>query len=236
MTSGILQGPPRVRSLHRYPVKSMVGEDVARLEVDARGCVGDRRWSVRTPAGKIGSGKDTRRFAAVPGLLELRAHEEGGRVVVTFPDGTTCDVAGADAPGLLSRFLGRPVTVAAETDISHFDDGPVSLIGSASLGAVAAEREQAVASARFRANILLATGEAFVEGSWVGRDVAIGTAVLRVDMVSPRCVMVDMPTAELPVQHGNLAAVGRVNEACLGVVATVVAPGTIAVGDVVTVR
>lgn len=226
-----------MRSLHRYPVKSMVGEEVARLEVDHRGCVGDRRWSVRTAAGKIGSGKDTRRFAAVPRLLELRASQgAGGRVVVTFPDGSTCAADADDAPERLSRFLGQPVTLAVETEVSHFDDGSVSLIGTASLDTVVAERRQAVDPARFRPNLVLATDAAFVEESWVGREVEVGTVVLRVDTASPRCVMVDMATAELPAQHGNLAAVGRVNEACLGVVASVVVPGTVTVGDVVTVR
>ncbi|MBW3620691.1 MAG: MOSC domain-containing protein [Actinobacteria bacterium] len=228
---------PEVVSLHRYPVKSMGGEEVPRLELDHRGCVDDRRWSVRTAAGKIGSGKDTRRFAVVPGLLELRASQrEDGRVVISLPDGTTYAVDDERAPERLSRFLGQPVTLAAETDVSHFDDGPVSLLATASLDTVAVERGQPVAADRFRANIVLATGTAFVEETWVGREVAIGTAVLRVDLASPRCVMVDMATAELPAQHGNLAAVGRANEACLGVVATVVVPGTVAVGDVVTVR
>lgn len=236
MRSGTVQDPPRVLALYRYPVKSLLGEQVPELDVDRRGCVGDRRWSVRTAAGRIGSGKDTRRFAAVPGLLELRARQDGDQVVVAFPDGSSCATDDADAADRLSGFLGQPVTLAVETDVSHFDDGPVSLIGSASVAAVASERGASVAPERFRANLLLDAGAPFVEDRWVGRELSLGTAVLRVDMTSPRCVMVDMATADLPAQHGNLTAVGRLNDACLGVVATVVTPGTITVGDVVTVH
>ena len=56
---------PRVASLHRYPVKSLLGEDLDELTLDERGVVGDRLWSVRTRADKIGSGKSTSRFEAV---------------------------------------------------------------------------------------------------------------------------------------------------------------------------
>jgi uncharacterized protein YcbX len=79
---------PHVASLHRYPIKSMAGEEVTHLEVNQRGSVGDRLWSVRTSDGKIGSGKNSRRFAAVPKLLELRAEARDGTVVITFPDGS----------------------------------------------------------------------------------------------------------------------------------------------------
>jgi uncharacterized protein YcbX len=222
---------PRVVALHRYPVKSMLGEQVTRLDVDERGCAGDRLWSVRTAANKIGSGKNSRRFAAVIGLLELRAQVCAGHVVVTFPDGSTCSTDAADAADRLSRCLGQPVTFATETEVSHFDDGPVSLLGLASVAAVARARGEPVDPARFRANVVLDTSTTFVEDSWIGRRLHVGTVVLQVTMASPRCVMVDMKTADLPEQHGNLKATGRINNARLGVIATVVVPGTVSVGD-----
>ena len=59
----------------------------------------------------------------------------------------------------------------------------------------------------------------------MGRHLHIGTAVLRVGMASTRCVMVNAETADLPAQPGNLAAVGRLDDSRLGVVATVADPG-----------
>jgi uncharacterized protein YcbX len=224
-----------VISLRRYPVKSMTGESVGQLDVDERGVVGDRLWSVRTVSDKIGSGKNTRRFARLEGLLELRAAERDGRVLVTLPDGSACFTDDEDAAGRISHQLGQPVTLARETSVSHFDDGPISLIGMPSVAAVTEERQADVDPDRFRANVLLHTPGRFVEDTWVGRQVRIGTAVLHVEMASPRCVMVDMETADLPSQHGNLAAVGRLNQACLGIIATVLAPGTIRVGDTLTI-
>ena len=227
---------PRVVALQRFPVKSLTGERRDHLDVDERGCVGDRVWSVRTADGKIGSGKNTRRFAAVPGLLEVRAEELDGRIMITFPNGSRCPVDSNEAAQLLSRHLGRPVTLVSESSVSHFDDGPVSLIGSASVEALGAERGQEVDPARFRANVQLETDEPFVEDTWIGRQVVIGTAVLRVTATSPRCVMIDMETADLPEQHGNLIAIGRLNDACLGVIAAVETPGRISLGDAIEIR
>jgi uncharacterized protein len=226
---------PHVVSLYRYPVKSLTGESVTRLEVDQRGCVGDRQWSVRTEADKIGSGKNSRRFAAIPGLLDVRACERDGRVAVTFPDGSRCFVDEAEAATRLSQYVGQPVTFASETSVTHFDDGPISLIGRASVDALTEEQQDDVDPARFRANIHLATAGRFVEDSWLGRQLQIGTAVVGVEMTSPRCVMINMATADLPEQPGNLTAIGRINNACLGIIAKVITPGTISLGDELTI-
>jgi hypothetical protein len=197
--------------------------------------VADRSWSVRTAAGKIGSGKSTRRFGTVPGLLAVRAEQRDGAVLLTFPDGTTCPVDGPEAAARLSRHVGQPVTLAPESDVSHFDDGSVSLLGRASVAAVAEERGAPVDAARFRANVLVDGLDAFGEEAWIGRRVRIGSAVLHVTAASPRCVMVNAATADLPAQPGNLAAIGRIRDGQLGVVATVVAAGRVRVGDVLTV-
>lgn len=223
----------RVVSLHRYPVKSMAGQRVESLDVDRRGCVGDRTWSVRTSSGKIGSGKNSRRFSAVPGLLLTRAEEHDGAISIIFPDGATCPVESKEAAERLTRLVGQPVTLEREADVSHFDDGPVSLVAQASVAAVGEERREHVDAGRFRANILVDGLAAFAERTWIGRDVQIGTAVLRVVAALPRCVMVNAEAVDMPAQPGNLAAIGRLNQGELGVVADVVEPGGIRVGDAV---
>lgn len=221
-----------VVQLSRFPVKSMTGEQLDRLALDARGVDGDRAWAVRTDDGHIGSGKSTRRFRRVPGLLDVVARTVGDAVEVTFPDGTTYGVDDAAAAERLSVHVGRPVAFARETDVDHFDDGPVSLLGTASVQAVTASRNEDVDPQRFRANVLVATTEPHVEQTWVGREVRLGTAGLRVVLASPRCVMVDLGTALLPPQPGNLKAVTALTDGLLGVVAEVVEPGVVRVGDV----
>jgi uncharacterized protein YcbX len=222
----------RVVALRRYPIKSLTGEEVPELEIEARGCAGDRVWAVHTPAERIGSGKTTSRsFEAVPGLLELRSRWVEGRVAVRFPDGTELNVDDPAASKRLAAHFGRPLWFSREGSRAHFDDGPVSLLGLRSVEAVTEDLGEDVQPVRFRPNLVLETPHAFAEDGWVGREVRAGSAVLRVTMASPRCVMVDMATADLPPLEGVLAATGRLNEACLGVIAEVVRPGRVRVGD-----
>ena len=125
------------------------------------------------------------------GLLDVRARTDDGTVLVTFPDGTSHAVDDPAAATRLSAQVGQPVTFARETSVVHFDDGPVSLIGTASLAALAAERGALVDFGRFRANVLVHTVEPFVEdGSASVARSASGRCVLRVTMTSARCVMV----------------------------------------------
>ncbi len=225
----------RVASLHRYPVKSLLGEDLDELEVDQRGVVGDRVWSIRTAENKIGSSKNTRRFAAVPGLLGLRATTGDDGVTIELPAGEAFPTHDPAVSGVLSGVLRRAVTVASESNVSHFDDGPVSLLGLGSVAALAAEVAAEVDPSRFRANIRVQGLPPFAEDALVGHLVRIGEVLLEVTMRSPRCVMIDMETADLPSQPGNLSAVGRLSDARLGVVAQVAEPGRIRIGDGVLV-
>ena len=53
-----------IGALWRYPVKSMLGERLERLEVDSRGVLGDRGYALWDPeAGRVASAKNPRRWA-----------------------------------------------------------------------------------------------------------------------------------------------------------------------------
>ncbi|WP_233583870.1 MOSC N-terminal beta barrel domain-containing protein [Micromonospora sp. CV4] len=71
----------RVAEIRRYPIKSMLGEAVPLAEVGERGLAGDRLWAVRDLDGKLGSGKNTRRFRRMPGLFRLQAYAADDRGV-----------------------------------------------------------------------------------------------------------------------------------------------------------
>jgi hypothetical protein len=100
-----------VALLRRYPVKSMLGEDLLAGDVTERGLGGDRVVAlVHRETGKVASAKNPRLWRR---LLKLQAGLSGQTVEITFPDGTVR--AGTD-PGLdatLSDFLEQPVTLAA---------------------------------------------------------------------------------------------------------------------------
>ncbi len=224
----------RIASLRRYPVKSVAGQPLERVLVETRGVQGDRLWSVRDADGKLGSGKSTRRFRKMDGLLALAAHYDGETPVIEFPDGRRLrgdDPAVHDA---LSRHVGRPVTLAREDRVSHFDDGPVHLVTTSSLSLVGRAHGHDVDLRRLRPNLLLDTGTeaGFVEETWVGRRITIGEDLqLEIRAPMPRCVMVNLPQTGLPPEPGLLATLTGLNRAQVGVVADVLAPGAVAVGD-----
>jgi uncharacterized protein YcbX len=228
----------RLAAVRRYPVKSMAGEVLDRADVEHRGLVGDRLWSLRDPDGKLGSGKSSRRFRAMPGLLDLVARYDGDVPVVQLPDGR---VVRGDAPEVhevMSAYVGRPVTLAREDAVSHFDDGPVHLVTTASLTALSRHHGRDVDVRRFRPNLVIDTGDAdgFVEQGWLGRRVAVGDDVLlEVVAPMPRCVMVTQPQRDLPADDGLLRRVTDIAEMNFGVLAEVVAAGSLAVGDAVRV-
>lgn len=226
MTPGTRVGP--VAELYRYPVKSLCGERLDALRVEARGVVGDRLYAVRTPEGKLGSGKSSRRFRRMDGLLDLRAVYEDGTPVITFPGGRALT---GDNPAIhehLSAHVGQQVTLAREDDVSHFDDSPLHLITTAALrtlGLTAADAQ------RFRPNVVIdVPGYGFVEDGWLGQELVLGEVRLRITEGAVRCVMIGMEQEDLPERPDLLRRVGDLHETCFGVYATVVTPGEVAVG------
>jgi uncharacterized protein len=222
----------RVAALARYPVKSLAGEGLDEVLVEARGCAGDRLWSVRDPDGRLGSGKTTRRFRRMDGLLELVAGYDGDVPVIGFPDGRRLR---GDYPGLdeaLSRHVGRPVSLAREDEVSHFDEGPLHLVTTASLTTLARARGGEVDWRHTRANVLVETaGHGFPEQAWVGRRLRVGPeVVLRVRGLMPRCVMVAAAQDGLPGDPGLLRAVTEVAAGTLGVWADVEHAGRVRLG------
>jgi len=224
-----------VVELRRYPVKSLAGETLSAADVDQRGLKGDRRWAVSDTDGKLGSGKSTRRFRRMDGLLQLTASLEGDHApTIGFPDGRRLSGEDPAVHAALSGHVGRPVRLISEGTVSHFDEGPLHLLTTASLAALADHHGAAVTTARLRANLVIDTGDrgGFVEDGWIGVTLAIG-ADLVISIRGPmrRCVMVELPQRELPPVSGLLDAIGRHNETCLGVVADVIRPGSVHLDD-----
>ena len=255
---------PVVEEIWRYPVKSLRGERLTETRIDRRGLLGDRLWAVRDPdSGKLGSGKNTTRFRRFPGppLLELASRypvEPGPQDVeppfVIGRDGREYSVLDGSADLLVQRHTGlRTLRVTRESDVDHFDDGPVSLLGTATLRWVEENLPGTpVDRRRFRPNLLVRTKEPFAEEAWVGRRIRIGgsdgrtdgstdfgdtdTGVeLTVDMVLPRCVMVTMAQADLPDAPEVLKLLGKRADqpVKLAIVGHPSGPGTIRVGDAV---
>lgn len=115
--------------LRRYPVKSMLGEDLEGSHVGERGLKGDRAFGVvDTATGKLASAKRPRLWGS---LLDFSASFKEPVVAeqtlppvwITFPDGA---VRSSEEPGIddeLTRALGRPVRLmGSHDDLLYFEE------------------------------------------------------------------------------------------------------------------
>jgi uncharacterized protein YcbX len=105
-----------VVSLWRYPVKSMMGEELNAAEVTELGLLGDRAYAlVDGSDGKVASAKNPKKW---PRLFDFRAAFAGDPRVgaemppvrITMPDGTVITSEHGELNAALSRVLNREVT------------------------------------------------------------------------------------------------------------------------------
>jgi uncharacterized protein YcbX len=228
----------KVTEIRRYPVKSMLGEVVPVADVGERGLAGDRLWAVRDADAKFGSGKNTRRFRRMPGLFDLRAYGAEPAPIVELPDRRRFAADDPEGHHAVGQILGRPVTLAREGSVAHHDEGPVSLIATASLRRLAElsagePGDVDIDPLRFRANLLIdVPGHGFVEDDWSGRRLRIGRhVVLQVVRPLTRCAMIDMAQDHIGERGDLLKTLAEHHALTFGVFATVERPGRITVGD-----
>jgi uncharacterized protein YcbX len=107
-----------VKALWRYPVKSMLGEELDAVDLSEDGVAGDRAYAVRDKeTGKVASAKHPRMW---PNLLACRAafvdaprpDDELPPVRIELADGNVVQSDAPDADAVLSRFFDRDVELA----------------------------------------------------------------------------------------------------------------------------
>jgi uncharacterized protein YcbX len=216
-----------VATLRRYPVKSMLGEDLAAAEVTAAGFAGDRTIAlVDVETGRVASAKHPKSWR---GLLSLRTHWDNGSARITLPDGVTLDADDDDASDVLSALLRREVRLttarpehaevarpAPEDVLAGGEDADVPYelleIGQGTPGATfvdyapvhvvtsATLAHVGVEAVRYRPNIVLDTpgGVPFAENDWLGREIAVGGVRLRGILPTPRCAIPTLAHGDLP--------------------------------------
>lgn len=235
-------GSTTVRSLHRYPVKSLLGEQLSAADVTQRGLAGDRVGAF-FDGRRVASAKQVRKWGD---LLQLRATFDAG-VSVLFPDGSA--VAPPYLDIAVSQFLGRDVTYVTEradvmviertpvlpsdpteSEIGHaapaggfFDYAPVHIIASETLASLGDPD-----ASRFRPNVVL-------EGPEPAPGVVLhlgDEVVVRVLVETPRCAVPPQRHGSLPPDPGLLGRLPRTPLGlCAGVYAEVITGGLMRVGD-----
>jgi uncharacterized protein len=128
-----------VVELWRYPVKSLLGEQLEEVELEKRGVVGDRLFAVTDGEGKLGSGKTSTRFRRLDGLFELHARSGAKSPLVTLPDGRELAAGDEELEEFLSERYGDRLHIARESAVPHHDAAPLHLLTTSSLQWLARE-------------------------------------------------------------------------------------------------
>jgi uncharacterized protein YcbX len=269
-----LAAPMRVASLRRYPVKSMLGETVGSLFVDECGAEGDRRLAlVDAVTGHVASAKQARLWRGLlkctanaaagrvgielpdgtrvaaddPGVDDVLSRLTGRtvRLVGRRPEGATLERPDPERLlelGLDAEVGGRILEIAQATPGDSFtDEAPLHAITTATLEHIGVE------ALRYRPNLVIATPPRYPpygENDWVGKEVAVGEARLRVLTATSRCVV---PTLEhgalpraphalrIPAAENRWDTGGHGPQPCAGAYLEVLTAGVIRVGDRFTV-
>lgn len=229
--------PPlgRLVGLWRYPVKSMAGEALPAADVSWHGVAGDRRWAfVRDGVVQSGFPWLTLRERADLGHyrpeLADPARPDRSPTLVHTPAGAIFDVADPALAAELGHGA-RPV----KHDRGVFDTFPLSLITTDTIARLGELVGQPLDVRRFRPNLLVETATAapFAEDAWVGRVLRVGEVRLRIDKRDGRCAVITIDPETTARDPAILRTVARDRGGCLGVYGSTVAPGRLAVGDVV---
>lgn len=236
-----------VRSVGFAPVKGMRHLTLDHVDLDEQGAVGDRALCVVDPVERR-----VLRTVQHPSLMGIVARTYDDGLALTLPSGAhvdgpaptsgeaiICDYWGrqvdlvlTDGPHaeLISHQISRDVRLARAPRGGVVFGDPVTVVTTASLAALGDPDAR-----RFRATLVLETEEPWVEDAWLGTELAVGDATIRIGGPIPRCAVIDHHPESGEKDTRLLQALVRsrpTNEAgepMFGVYATVADPGRVTV-------
>jgi uncharacterized protein YcbX len=255
----------RVRRIGVTPIKGTRHQARAEIELAPSGPVGDRVFGLvdlerRQVLRTVATGSLLAVAASWQhGRLTVNL---GGTEVTGLPRATgatagveywgrqiTGEIVDGPWSAAFSEYLNRPVVLTANRvgDIVYGDS--VSIITTGSLTALRLGAEShpfphpAVDSARFRATFVIDTAgsryaEPSAERSWIGQDLILGSARVRVTGAIVRCAVVDLNplTGQRDLRLLSRLPRNAAGEPVFGLQGKVVQPGRVYTEEMVTVR
>ena len=245
----------RVAAMYSAPVKSLALYAVESADLGPNGIAGDRAFFLVSDRERLVTQREAPALAQVKVAYDAAADD----LSLIFPDGRRVGGTPRGMEAVSARFLGMRDVAGAVVDgpwaaalSAHcgvalrlvrsagnsFDALPVSMLSSASVDALrASSGEAAIDERRFRPNIYVGGMEdAHGEDAWIGREVRVGEAVVRVLLRDPRCEMTthDPDTGARDFNTLRMIAAYRTDqpkEVNFGVYGVIVTAGRIAIGD-----
>lgn len=251
---------PTVSAINLSPVKSLGLLSTDRASITSRGIEGDRRFVLLDSAGRVITQRQLGRLT----LVTAEFSESDNSLKMRFPDGRFIEgqpepieatatvlwgrvvqgnLVGGDWAAALSEFCGVELHLFESSNPGTcFDEYPVSIISQASIDYLTGLTggSKSFESERFRPTILLDGCKPHEEDSWLGKGVRIGERLrLRLVARDPRCAIttLDPSTGERDFDTLRLILSYRpsVRAAYFGVYGIVELPGTVAVGDEISI-
>jgi uncharacterized protein len=255
-------------ALWRYPVKSMMGEEVNSGFLTPRGLFGDRTYAlIDTSTGKVASAKNPSKW---PNMFQYRSAfvyppdpvSAVPAVRITLPDGAIVESTDNDVDKILTASLGRPVSLKSAVPDSpeleeywpdmeelalkdtvtdeampegtFFDLAVLHILTTSTINSLRnIYPDGRFEVRRFRPNLVVEVSDEtpFAENEWIGKEVLVGGAKLKITGPCPRCVMTTLPQYDLPKDPGILRTAARHNNAHVGVYASIIESGPVSIGD-----
>lgn len=228
----------RIAEIWRYPVSSLGGERVMRARLDERGVDGDRVWGLAdAQSNEVAGPERSKRWRPAPNVLS-----RAGRVPqICLPGGEWLPADDPEASRLISDYLGFQVALKPHGGSPgkvqpRYERDDIHLLTSASLARLREllPAESVVDTRRFRPNVVVNTSEdltGFAEQAWIGREVRLGAARIRITSPCERCSFTALEQRGVPFDKAVLAQIARHGGGGFGTLCAMVGEGEIAVGD-----
>ncbi|WP_209834581.1 MOSC N-terminal beta barrel domain-containing protein [Ruegeria sp. HKCCE3926] len=240
-----------VSSLWRHPIKSHGRETLSQVTlIPGQTMPGDRVWAVAHEAAKTDGSEwapcfNFSRGSKAPQLMAISAELQGDRVTLRHPQRPDLSVAPDTEQEAFLDWVKplMPADRAASARIvrvpgrgmTDSDFPSISLCNMASHRAVEQKLGQTLSIVRWRGNIWFEGLPLWDEFDWLGRDLRIGEAVLRVRERITRCMATTANPETGERDADTLRALNSWDHQDFGVYAEVVQGGEIRVNDEVQV-
>ena len=229
----------QIKAIFRYPVKSMAGFPLDRVDLGWHGLNGDRRFAFRRLVDQ--GGFPWLSASRVPQLLLYRPIGEAETdkdlpTHVRTPGGAELELFSDELQNEISQRHGSRVQLM---QLKHgmFDEAPVSIINLGTIRGVEREAGRPLDILRFRPNILIESKdvEPFSEDQWVGKTLRFGSdddgPAVSITLRDLRCVMINLDPETAEADTRVMKAAIHLNANYAGVYATVIHTGELQIGQ-----
>ena len=204
-----------VAELWRYPVKSMAGERLRKVNLTSLGLDGDRIVHVENARGRVVTARTHPKLLGHRALLDTQ-----GQPLVDSRPWTDPSVI-AD----IEHIAGGGARLVLDNGAARFDILPLLV---ATDGAIAAFGYN---GRRLRPNLVIGGVQGLAERTWEGKGLRIGDVLIALADLRGRCVMTTFDPDTLAQDHRVLRSIVRRFDGRLALNAAVVRAGHVREGD-----